>query len=90
MAIATSPTIDKTDEQKAITDMVRQFADERDLFAGGPLGPRARAGAATRAAERSAGHRRRRDRRRAPARADPLVLAHPPVSSASPDAHARY
>ena len=31
MAIATSPTIDKTDEQKAITDMVRQFADEQIL-----------------------------------------------------------
>ena len=31
MAVATSPTIDKTDEQKAITDMVRQFADEQIL-----------------------------------------------------------
>ncbi len=30
-AVATSPTIDKTDEQKAITDMVRQFADEQIL-----------------------------------------------------------
>ena len=30
MAVAT-PTIDKTDEQKAITDMVRQFADEQIL-----------------------------------------------------------
>jgi alkylation response protein AidB-like acyl-CoA dehydrogenase len=31
MAVATSPTIDKTDEQKAITEMVRQFADEQIL-----------------------------------------------------------
>jgi alkylation response protein AidB-like acyl-CoA dehydrogenase len=31
MAVATSPLIDKTDEQKAITDMVRQFADEQIL-----------------------------------------------------------
>jgi alkylation response protein AidB-like acyl-CoA dehydrogenase len=30
MAVA-APTIDKTDEQKAITDMVRQFADEQIL-----------------------------------------------------------
>jgi alkylation response protein AidB-like acyl-CoA dehydrogenase len=31
MAVATSPLIDKTDEQKAITEMVRQFADEQIL-----------------------------------------------------------
>jgi alkylation response protein AidB-like acyl-CoA dehydrogenase len=31
MAVATSPSIDKTDEQKAITEMVRQFADEQIL-----------------------------------------------------------
>src|SRR6218665_2700390 len=31
MAVATSSTIDKTDEQKAITEMVRQFADEQIL-----------------------------------------------------------
>jgi len=31
MAVATSPHVDKTDEQKAITDMVRQFADEQIL-----------------------------------------------------------
>jgi alkylation response protein AidB-like acyl-CoA dehydrogenase len=31
MAVATSSLIDKTDEQKAITDMVRQFADEQIL-----------------------------------------------------------
>jgi len=31
MAVATSPPVDKTDEQKAITDMVRQFADEQIL-----------------------------------------------------------
>ena len=31
MAVATSPTTDKTDEQKAITEMVRQFADEQIL-----------------------------------------------------------
>jgi len=30
-AVATSPTIDQTDEQKAIIDMVRQFADEQIL-----------------------------------------------------------
>jgi alkylation response protein AidB-like acyl-CoA dehydrogenase len=31
MAVATPATIDKTDEQKAITEMVRQFADEQIL-----------------------------------------------------------
>ena len=31
MAVAISPPIDKTDEQKAITEMVRQFADEQIL-----------------------------------------------------------
>ena len=31
MAVAAAQTIDKTDEQKAITDMVRQFADEQIL-----------------------------------------------------------
>ncbi len=31
MAVATSSSIDKTDEQKAITEMVRQFADEQIL-----------------------------------------------------------
>ena len=31
MAVATSPHVDKTDEQKDITDMVRQFADEQIL-----------------------------------------------------------
>jgi alkylation response protein AidB-like acyl-CoA dehydrogenase len=31
MAVATSPSIDMTDEQKAITEMVRQFADEQIL-----------------------------------------------------------
>src|SRR6476659_133859 len=31
MAVATSPTIDTTDEQQAITEMVRQFADEQIL-----------------------------------------------------------
>ncbi len=31
MAVATSTHVDKTDEQKAITDMVRQFADEQIL-----------------------------------------------------------
>jgi alkylation response protein AidB-like acyl-CoA dehydrogenase len=31
MAVATSPSIDKTDEQKAITEMVRQFVDEQIL-----------------------------------------------------------
>jgi alkylation response protein AidB-like acyl-CoA dehydrogenase len=31
MAVATSPYVEKTDEQKAITDMVRQFADEQIL-----------------------------------------------------------
>jgi alkylation response protein AidB-like acyl-CoA dehydrogenase len=31
MAVATPPSIDKTDEQKAITEMVRQFADEQIL-----------------------------------------------------------
>ena len=31
MAVAASPHIEKTDEQKAITEMVRQFADEQIL-----------------------------------------------------------
>ncbi len=31
MAVATSPYADKTDEQKAMTEMVRQFADEQIL-----------------------------------------------------------
>ena len=31
MAIAASPHTDKTDEQRAITEMVRQFADEQIL-----------------------------------------------------------
>jgi len=31
MAVATQPFLDKTDEQKAITEMVRQFADEQIL-----------------------------------------------------------
>jgi alkylation response protein AidB-like acyl-CoA dehydrogenase len=31
MAVATSSSIDRTDEQKAITEMVRQFADEQIL-----------------------------------------------------------
>ena len=29
MAVAASPYTEKTDEQKAITEMVRQFADEQ-------------------------------------------------------------
>src|SRR5918997_6629786 len=31
MAVTTSPYTDKTDEQKAITEMVRQFVDEQVL-----------------------------------------------------------
>ena len=31
MAVAASPSIDMTDEQRAITEMVRQFADEQIL-----------------------------------------------------------
>src|SRR5688500_20024062 len=31
MAVATSPYTEKTDEQKAITEMVRQFVDEQIL-----------------------------------------------------------